>query len=364
MKTKTTRTVILATAAVVILSLLTFACVPKVSIGGLRLGDYTFQRNEISNLRWEMIQAVPLHPSENLSLKKGEEFTVLWDKFYGLWEREGAMCTFNDLNVSTDECRVCQDCNPMGTERNILPCRQVFYSHEDIGSFEILEFPGFFTMPENARSAYRAASASFICPTDIKLTATEDATFQFPGPQKLFGETKVHVYTDSPKSVAYQLRRQTIDNKSYWTWSIEGIGKWIDNYSAALMVANVRIYNKPCAIDTNSGDCVVPSIAERIKPSRILFLPSFAGSVDAINEKAFRCYSADTEDAETRSYIDLRNCLTEYRGAPGQKLTTPTYMQGAEFDRLTWLVEFNTNEGGAVVPNDAQLIIEFAIVAK
>jgi hypothetical protein len=351
-------------AAVLVLGLLTAACVHERVITGIYIAGYAFRNHALGNLRWEMAQHA-IHPSENLRLKVGDEFRPLWDKFYGFWEREGQMCSFNDVNVSTESCRVCQDCNPTESERFVDPCGYVVYSKSDIGSFEIFEYPGFMTTPENERLVHEGPSSEWLCSTGIKIAARTDATYRLPLPDNDDPhETKVYAYSESPRSVAYPLQRQTIDNKSYWIWSIQGVGKWLENYSPNLQVANVRIYEGVCATDMNSGDCRVPAEAQRIKASRVLFLPKFNGSVDSANEASFRCYSSDREDAQTMSFIDLRSCLGEYQSQSGQlRLATPTYMQGNEFDRLTWLVEFNTNEGGSVVSADAKLIIEFSIVA-
>jgi hypothetical protein len=140
-----------------------------------------------------------------------------------------------------------------------------------------------------------------------------------------------------------------------------------------LHVTDIVIYRGRCADGSAQGkQCVNPDESFAVKPSRIFFLPSFENTVSGHRgEAAHRCYSKLNSIGV--NFINLDSCLETYNAnQTTPKYATPTY----EFfpvrptEKLTWLVEFNTNEGADAdlttsakepMPMDADLVIRFTI---
>ena len=348
-----------------LLTLMIFGCVKTgVLDKGSQLDGYIFVRNAVGNLRFELVQApgeTIIHPSENLRIKLGEQFRIKWDKFYGYWQKSDAMCTFDESSVSTESCRICQDCNPTAEERPEHPCSHFFYSSGD-ESVLIAEYKDFLTEDSNQKFVIRAPTIAWLCPTNLSYAPEFDATYRLLSAEGFYGETKVFTYSGAPRSVQYQLSKRVIDGTTFWSWTVGGDLKWIENYSKSLRVTNIRVFQAACGVDTNSNECTVPMDAIPVKPSRVLFVPNLGSTLDGVSEKDLRCYSNPQRNEDTKAFINLPKCLPEYGStAPTEKFLTPTYFHDQENDKVTWLVEFNTNEGGDDMTNASNLIIQFDI---
>lgn len=353
-----------SSVALLLLLLLLAGCVGEGELGAdTKLENYTFVKTELGNLRFELMPAgssAIVHPSLNFRLHLGDEIAFKWDQFYGFWQREGAMCTFSQGTGSTEECRVCQDCNPTAG-RGDIPCRLVHFRGDDV-SFMVNEYKNFVVTPDNRKAVIVGSSQDWLCPLGVKHAPESDATYQIPSEKGVHGETKVFVYSGSPRSVQYQLSPVQLDGKTYWTWRVGGDLKWIENYSPTLKVTNVRIFEAACGLDMASNECTVPQDAPLVKPSRILFLTDLASSLDQLTASAFRCYSEERQNEITKSFIDLGKCITTYQGTkPEPRFLTPTYLHESVNDKVTWLVEFNTDEGGIDASMITNLIIQFDI---
>ena len=87
-------------------------------------------------------------------------------------------------------------------------------------------------------------------------------------------------------------------------------------------------------------------------------------------DAAFVCHDNPNADPTEGYYIDLKNCRTSNATNSNMedKDVTPTYLKfggmsgnARPLDRVTWLVEFNVNEGADPVSSDSILMIEFII---
>jgi hypothetical protein len=159
------------------------------------------------------------------------------------------------------------------------------------------------------------------------------------------------------------------DGTNYWTWTIEGDTRWMENFSPNLRVTDIRILRGPCGDGSaQGGKCDITIAREPVKPSRILFLPNFESTVAGHdNEATNRCYS--NPNASDGNYINLVSCRERYDyplNLTSPKSVAPTNDPAEPMKRLTWLVEFNTNEGAddMSMSLDAGLVIEFTIQVK
>ena len=168
------------------------------------------------------------------------------------------------------------------------------------------------------------------------------------------------------------LRTNTIDGTDYWVWTVGGNPVWDLNFSPSLRVKDIRVIN---AADSRP-----------IKPSRVLFLPNFESfnSVSSHPAEALnRCYHSEEN---LGSYINLEACRNRNDDPIGSglpRITTPTYYSDPSAiavdpdlpnKKLTWLLEFNTNEGADFdpstentndpVPPGTSLRIEFTVAAQ
>jgi hypothetical protein len=119
--------------------------------------------------------------------------------------------------------------------------------------------------------------------------------------------------------------------------------------------------------------------SEQVKPSRIQFIRSFTGSIGSNpDDMSHRCYLDPTTNN-----INMEACRQTYslnNNLPtNQWSVTPMYEQGTALQKLTWFVEFNTNEAadfdlstpcmpatgvGCDAPGpDEIMLIEFTIAA-
>jgi hypothetical protein len=208
------------------------------------------------------------------------------------------------------------------------------------------------------------------------------------------GEIAIHVVAPSlEQKIPYELMRQTVDGRDYWTWTMRGDPLWLENFSQNLRITDIRIYKGACVPDPAQGkQCAFPSDSVPVKPSRILFLPDFQGTVSGHQRESSNvCYTINPSMNDF-NFINLVSCRQRYDLPINQTIeqyVTPTYIPGdymAATDtmpaifpkKLTWLVEFNFNEGAdadARTPTTDQwdpvtnplpsvMIIEFTIKAK
>jgi hypothetical protein len=192
-------------------------------------------------------------------------------------------------------------------------------------------------------------------------------TEPFNGGKETAAETKLFIVdAGTSRIAAYQLNHQVVDGTNYWTWSVGGGDKWLENFSSQLNVTGVRIRKGDCVNDPNNGRCLAPLGSAWAKPSRILFLPNYNGTVSGYaGESDLVCH--DDPAAAEGFFINLSACRTSNNTPPSivPKFVTPTYQfdPNRSDERITWFVEFNVNEGAEPITPGEKLIIEFLIKA-
>jgi hypothetical protein len=404
--------------AVLLGGLLTGSCLKThpVRLGSGEVGDFVNKGFEMENVRFEpqglnldvqqegMIVSVPPVRASAYWLRRGDTIAPRWDTHEHHWERKGAMCGFVD-NISTADCQVCDWCNPPPSTVG-EPCMGIhpFYSVELLN---VVADSGFIKTDDPQVVLvyfFQGGDVLGACANNTQhdLSFFEPAAsglYRFrQGPGLFFkgetnGEIKLHVVEQGlAQQTAYQLSRQTVDNKDYWTWTINGDPLWDENFSPNLRVTDIRILRGSCADGSAQGkQCAIPNESVPVKPSRILFLPNFQNTVDNYTGGTigYRCYSApDADDVIGGNFINLYSCRKEC-GVPDPttktctytqtetRHATPTYLADSvggprPTEKLTWVVEFDTNAGAdadltepgiQAMPQDALLIIEFTIQA-
>ncbi|HEX5085322.1 MAG TPA: hypothetical protein VFY40_25065 [Blastocatellia bacterium] len=349
---------------------------------------------EVENVRFEP-QGLPfsIQPAHVYWLRHGDAIAPRWDTHEFHWERKGAMCDFID-NTSTEDCKVCDYCNlPPSIEGP--PCMGVHPIYFP-GALDVVADSGFIqtdnpqvvlsyifrgtgdvlgACANNTNPSYQLI---FFEPATSGLYRLQsEQTVRFRGATN--GEIKLHVVEKGAglaQKTAYQLTRQTVDGANYWTWTIEGNPLWLENFSPNLRVTDIRILRGVCGDGSAQGrQCAIPNESVPVKPSRILFLPGFQGTVSGHpGESSHRCYG--NQNASGGNFINLDSCRETYNANQTiQKPATPTYESdpAGSMEKLTWLVEFNINEGADAdlttpspdpMPADTPLIIEFTIQAN
>jgi hypothetical protein len=388
---------------------------------------YVLKEVEIDNLRFEPRGLTfPIQPAYAYWLKLGDKVAPLWATHEWHWERKGAMCSFAD-NASTDDCKVCDWCNlptNYADSDGPPPCMG---AHPAYGTFEMLKvvaYSGFieddnpqpiipfdhqdiqawrFSFFNNCSNRPVPFTQSLDDPLAFAPMASGLYSFWFGAEDnddgaKIISETngKIKIYVVEPgltQQTANELTRQTVDGGDYWTWTMKGDPLWLENFSQNLRVTDIRIFKGACVPDPAQGkQCAIPNDAVPVKPSRILFLPDFQGTVSGhSDEDTNRCYTI-TPSMNDFNFINLVSCRERYDHPVNQtiqKSVTPAY-DPADYQaatetmpeifpkKLTWLVEFNFGEGADADartpatevwdpvnnPIPSVLIIEFTIKAK
>jgi hypothetical protein len=355
-------------------------CQQKGGIGNFVVDDHLWKAVEFENARIELkptAYSQPLQPGADFWLKKGDRVALKWDSFEFHWERIGIMCAF-ESNTSTADCSICNYCqNPV--VQNGPPCFGIALG-TNVSRFDLVVMHDGFVLVPEPKVALSVPSRQMVngcrpdSPDPISFQPETSGAYQMIIPKTdlslayspfdVVTETKIHVIeAGMNQTVAYQLMRQSIDGTNYWTWAITGDSFWSENFSPNLRVTGIRILRGACADGSAQGkQCAIPNESAPVKPSRILFLPNFQGSVPGGD--AHRCYS--DPNASGGNFINLDFCReTSNANQTLPKFTTPTYefLPERPTEKLTWLVEFNTNEGADSMPQDAELIIEFTIQA-
>ncbi len=353
---------------------------------GAEIDGFILKEEEMDNVRFEP-QGLPFSIASARAywLRRGDVIAPRWDTYEWHWERKGAMpmCGFVD-NTSAGDCQVCDFCNPpvsvdgppcMGKSTNNLTFGR--------GTLEVIVDTGFIQtdnpqlVSDLSPNIFAGCSNATQGPLGFfepaasglyRLRSAFGEAFKFKGATD--AEIKLHVVETSAglaQKTAYQLTRQTVDGKDYWAWTIDGDPLWDENFSPNLRVTDIRILRGRCADGSAQGkQCAVPSESVPVKPSRLLFLPSFLGTVSGHpGEASHRCYSAP--NASGGNFINFDSCRETFNANQTiQKLATPAYESDSSrsLEKLTWLVEFNTIEGADAMQPDAELIIEFTIQAN
>jgi hypothetical protein len=324
------------------------------------------------------------------------------------------MCNFTD-NTSTEACKVCDQCLDPFFISTGPPCDRISVAWNP-GWVEVVKDPGFIPT-DNPEMIFDYIQSSGVAPflacsgnsgppvftpeTSGRYSMRSNQPLKFIGATN--AEIKLYVVApDSAQTTPYQLTGKhsenvndgngNIETHEYWTWTMGGDPLWLENFSPNLRVTNVRIFKGICADGSAQGkQCSVPNESVPVRPSRVFFLANFADQVDnyAGGTTQYRCYSApDAADGIEGNFINLGACRKECaRDAATNTCTStqtetrdvvPTYLVDSvlgprPMERLTWVVEFNTNEGADAdlmtpdkepMPSDAKLIIEFTIQAR
>lgn len=335
-----------------------------LNVGSTIEDDHLLKEYELDNARFEPISSTPLQPSVNYWLKSGDRVEAKWDTFEFHWERLGTSCDFR--NPPNNDCRVCDYCNPPADLRG-PPCFGTILNSS--GWKGVVAHDGF-VLTETPKVIVEYGSTGHFsgCANNIpaSFSPAMNATYQLVKPENsgIAAESKIHVVpAGTIQWVAYQLEHQNVDGRDYWTRNVGGDSQnWLENYSAGLRATNVRIRKGVCLADPNSGECLAPDDSPLATASRLLFLPSYQGTVSGHpQESSHRCYLDPNA-----SYINVSACRETYSQNPLpviQKLVTPTYEHSSSLEKLTWFIEFNTAEGGETMTPGEKLIIEFQIEA-
>lgn len=378
--------------------LLSTGCIKQTAgaLGSLVQDGFLLKEIEIEEARFEPVGlSLPMTRSRNYWLKSGESIAPKWNTFELHWQKENEMCTFTS-NSSTNDCQICNYCtlNPSNGGSSctgllvFAGLLQVVYD----SNFTPTENPevilDYFSseVPATCQSNPLSGTPPTFKPENsglYRFNQTDPALFYRSDTNAEIGIHVVEQGQSMSQTTAYQLTYRNVDNRNYWTWATEGDSVWspggliwTENFSPNLRVRDVRIYRGLCADGSMEGkQCTVPSERVPVKPSRLLFLPNFRTTVSGYQgEAAHRCYGDAT--ANNDNSISLLNCR-ETNGATlmSRKDVTPTYEvdPARPNEKMTWFIEFNTNEGGdadltipgnQAMPTDAQLIIEFTIEAN
>ncbi len=388
-------------AIALLLCVMLSGCAGKFEgIATVVVDDHHWKEGQLDNACFELMptgNSPVLQPGVDFWLKHGDQVAIKWDTFEFHWEHNEVMCSFEN-NTSTSDCSICDYCqNPVG--QNGPPC--FGFELRNIGSpFHIVAMHEGFIFNPNPNIALAIDSQQIPdgCPNSpnrVAFSPEMSATYQIifpktdystdPTPFDVQAETKIHVIkTGISRTAAYQLMPETVDGTDFWTWRVTGDNRWLENFSPNLRVTGIRILKGKCESDPSLGrECVAPDNDKYVKPSRVFFLPNFRGTVsNHVSESTHVCH--ENPNAVDGYYIRLTDlntqtsddCRTRNDVNPPiiDKSVTPTYEVSPEnpLDKLTWLIEFNINEGAdadlmmpgnqTMSPN-AELIIEFIIEA-
>jgi hypothetical protein len=390
------RRIVLACSLLILLSFtaLTSGCSRDICVGVAACGVEDGYRGKNTRMRNARIEA-PLQSFQQPGLaywlkresQANGQLVVKWDTFETLWEQEGATCDFSQIFSSTQQCQVCDYCeHQSGTQGApcfsasppvvgaVLPMVQVYegFMHDSTPK-TILSYGG--NGDELIRGCARNGNMLLFQPET-------DGTYQHFFPRTPAGDaaTEMKVFVvqgGTSRTVAYQLKEPSVvDGRTYWKREMEDVTvkregmsdetKWRETFSPNLHVTNIRILKGKCETDPKNDQCVITGPATPVKPSRILFLPTFQNTVDLhLSQVTHRCYSTSTAD-DKGSYISLDQCRDRADATQtSPRLVTPTYDQAQQLERLTWLVEFDVNEtlpsNGDMINATESLIIEFTI---
>lgn len=402
--------------AFVLLNILPAAgCLKQTNVTtGTEFHGFVFEGFEAENVRFEPLTNPSIQPALGYWLKLGDAVAPRWDTFEWRWQRKGEMCNFSD-NTSTEDCKVCDQCLDPAFISTGEPCDRISPVWNP-GWVEVVKDPGFISTdnPEKILDYIQSPSSVpwlacssnsgppvFTPETSGRYSVRSNQPFKFIGATN--AEIKLYVVAhDSAQPTPYQLTGKfsenvndgngNIETREYWTWTMGGAPIWLENFSPNLRVTNVRIFKGICADGSVQGkQCAIPAESVPVRPSRVFFLANFANQVDnyAGGTTLYRCYSApDAADGIEGNFINLSACRKDcFRDATTNTCTStqaetrdvvPTYLVdsviGARpMERLTWVVEFNTNEGADAdlmtpdkepMPSDAKLIIEFTIQVR
>lgn len=355
--------------------------------GGLCVDDFCLKEIEMENVRFEPQGLSPsIQPAHAYWIKRGDMIAPRWDTHEFHWERNGAMCDFLD-NASTGDCLVCDFCVFSPPSGEPL-CNANITFPGLAGTLEVAAAHGFIPTdsPQQVLTFGSEAAVKGACSnntTQFSLPSFEPAMsgvyrLRSAAAGVIFkGETngsiKLHVVEKGAglaQKAAYQLMDQAVDNTNYWTWTIEGSPLWLENFSPNLRVTDIRIFKGACADGSAQGkQCAIPDESAWVKPSRVIFYPSFPGTLG--NLQNTQCFSNPV--ATGGNFINLASCCPTFGAiCSGDQIATPTILFTRPMEKLTWLVEFNINQGADAdlttpgndpMPAGAQLIIEFTIEA-
>ncbi|REJ76154.1 MAG: hypothetical protein DWQ47_11090 [Acidobacteria bacterium] len=311
-------------------------------------------------------------------LKQGNRVVFEWDTFEMHWQSDGAVCPFEN-NQSTEGCLVCDLCRPdtlVNDCGSIVPAPRLVTLLSEPTFLEtdspnvILDFDGPNTS-QNLR--FTCGEIAPGRPNDFEPTADGLYTMRVGHnirstiKGETDGEVLIHVIApDAPQRAAFQLTPDTIDGNTVWRWDAGGSPVWEENFSPDVRVSEIRFYRGRCIDDRSTGrTCVLPEGAEPVKPSRVLFIPVFPGTLIPVSEADKRCY-ARPEPVEGAFFL-FNECRTTYSTDPNlqtvEYVINPSYRLPQETDLITWLVDFNLIEGADQVQMQEPLIIEFTLAA-
>jgi hypothetical protein len=372
-------------AVISFVCLTAISCVRQVDAGSDAVespdGEHNMVEIELDNARFEPVPAASpseIKPTDGpYWMKRGELMALRWDTWELHWQRKGRMCSFTD-NSSTDDCHVCEACSIGNSPIAGPPCfgSQIVLEFQDA----IAAFDGFMLSatprPVGSLTGFDYLRGCSGGNNPVTIVPTTSGIYQLRLPLKVplaetpvevIAEKKIHVIEQGKiDKTAYRLTRQTVDGTDYWTWAVPGDERWMENFSPNLQATTIRVFRGRCVTDPNSGVCVAPTESQQVKPSRLLFLPDFSNTVSGHQREGdLRCYAAPS--ANNDYYFDLANCRNTYSTGPLPTqaiLVTPTYERDQPLIKLTWLVQFNTAEGGDQIGSDEELFIEFTVRAS
>lgn len=357
-------------------------CLPTTSDGpGVLVSqDHLLKDIVMGNARFvpQTQSQIVLTPAHDYWIKSGEAVAAHWDTLEYRWEKLGSECNFD--NGPSNDCLICDYCQItngweepscvgltvcLGWDAVVVqenfdssaPAKQVYHYAFTEGGWACENKP-----EPSDPGCPNADRPLLFFPTDEGLYRIAEP---YNGGKEAAAETKLFIVDDGTSRIAaYQLNHEVVDGTNYWTWSVGGTDKWFENFSSELNVTGIRIRKGECVNDPKNGRCLAPLGSAWTKPSRILFLPGYSGTVSGYGgESDLVCH--DDPSGTEGFYIDLSACRTSNDASPSivPKFVTPTYQfnPNRSNEQITWLVEFNANEGAEPITPGEKLIIEFLI---
>lgn len=355
-------------ASLVLVSLIVVGCIRNgVASPGGCTGGQCNGGVKLENPRFELTDTT-LHLANEYWLKSGDALVVRYDRIPATLIQEG-----HDCADGPNACHVCDFCRPSGGGGP--PC----YNFSFMGDIGIA-----------AHESYYSGSPSVITPIGLDYLqgcAPEQPGYKFkpltnglyqlvstnPLSDPVFAETKVYLSDSSPRTIQYQLIPHMENNQDpdvvWYQWSTTGdqTTPWGENFNSTLRVGKVRILQGKRGFDVKTGKLILDETTTTIAhPSRIVLFPNFSDDMAVTSNDLTRCFANSDVDGD----IDLARCRRDFNvdcndPDPNRCLltATPTYSV-SHADKLSWIVEFKTSQGGThpTLSSREVLVIEFTIV--
>ena len=413
MLSTTTRLILLLNCF--LLCILRYGCVPSMRCTNGTETDCMATGPAILNARFEVAgQSQPFHRSRTVWLggnadpNNRTKVAALWDSYAFVHAFDGEVCFDQAGNYigPNDSCQRCDFCGATPEEA----CDRAPYavpqfvglvdtlttvSHDGFILVDeptiLLESDYFRGCPGSTPDVFSLERNATVQMLDPRFAHPNEATIALKDRRELARLQVFVVQSGAPQNTQYPMQHYVTDPppsaspspspaptpKSFYYWTMPDNSVWDDNFTSDLRITRVRILTGTVGSDPITGRFQLLD-SKPVRPSRILFLKNFMPGTPALpndifshaDETAQRCYVNPTLDD---GGLDLQSCLIDL-GTSSRRdyLATPTLQNffPEDVNKLTWIAEFNANEGADfdpltpgfdAVPIDAMLAIEFKI---